>query len=724
MKRLFFLILSFVLLAALWSLSSETAHAKIVDLHTTSTMGYWKCYDDGSFDSCHRSIIAVSTFSDTNSWAVGEKGLILHWDGNDWSAVSSPTTQTLSGIEMLSATIGWAVGGDTSSVILYWDGDEWSEVASPISSQLNDLDMLTATDGWAVGPNGIIIHWDGSDWSAVSSPINGDLSGIDMVSANDGWAVGGSTIIHWNGLNWTQSDTPDPNIWLFDVDMMSANDGWAIGTDYNFFRWDGNEWSVWKVAYSSNGAIIDVSMNSPTDGWAVGDFGAIFHWNGLDWEYVTGLDSSKPSLNAVSVQDAAGWIVGGSGSILQYEGGDWAYLSTGYPQQLNDVDFSSASDGWAVGNDGRIIHWDGTDWALATSPTTNNITSVAVVSENNAWAVGGNSVLRWDGYNWAKVSNSPNLPFRAIDANATDVWLSGGYVVCNPTCSDLNGFISHWNGTAWTTSYIPHVYFNSISMTSPSNGWAVGDYFSNSQPYPTVYQWNGSVWSVLPVPPMRLSAVSTFGSSDTWAIGQDVDYACGSLHWDGNNWNEIPCPSNFSATSIDIVAPSNVWAVGYQGAIINWDGVSWNIVGSPVSSTLNSIKMISNNEGWIVGSNGVILQYVMPNLSINYSSGAPGSFFNLFGSDFPPDQTVTIYVNGRTIGTAVVNQNGEFVFTLSTLGADDGIYNVVASVNPSASARFILDSTADTRPQEGDYLLFEVPAGIAVFEIYLPLVLR
>jgi len=47
-----------------------------------------------------------------------------------WFLVASPTTFTLRAISIVSSTEGWAIGQD--GVILHWDGSKWSQVASPI----------------------------------------------------------------------------------------------------------------------------------------------------------------------------------------------------------------------------------------------------------------------------------------------------------------------------------------------------------------------------------------------------------------------------------------------------------------------------------------------------------------------------------------------------------------------------------------------------------------
>src|SRR3990172_4008206 len=116
----------------------------------------------------------------------------------------------------------------------------------------------------------------------------------------------------------------------------------------------------------------------------------------------------------------------------------------------------------------------------------------------------------------------------------------------------------------------------------------------------------------------------------------------------------------------------------------------------------------------------------IPSLTINYTTGQPGSFFTLTGENFPPDSVATIVVNGHTVTPAVpIKESGSFIFFLDTAGADAGSYVVTATVNPSATASFRLDPNAPLRVQEGGGLTLNVPSGIAFTHFfYVPLVMR
>jgi len=113
-----------------------------------------------------------------------------------------------------------------------------------------------------------------------------------------------------------------------------------------------------------------------------------------------------------------------------------------------------------------------------------------------------------------------------------------------------------------------------------------------------------------------------------------------------------------------------------------------------------------------------------PQIAINHTTGAPGSYFNVTGTGFPPDETAFIVVNGQLLDDLPVDAGGAISFTLTTGAADPGVYHVRVSVNPAAGVQFTLDETEPVQPREGDFPLVIVPDGLITYYAYLPIVVR
>lgn len=131
-------------------------------------------------------------------------------------------------------------------------------------------------------------------------------------------------------------------------------------------------------------------------------------------------------------------------------------------------------------------------------------------------------------------------------------------------------------------------------------------------------------------------------------------------------------------------------------------------------------------QSWLAGVSDLQRTGVVcTSLILDYSAGAPGSYFAVTGYGFPSNATATISVNGRVLGTTAVDADGELSIQLATESADTGRYVATASANPSASASFLVAAGQPLRPKPGPGPALAIPPGIAFTKsVYLPVVLR
>jgi hypothetical protein len=152
---------------------------------------------------------AISADSSTDVWTVGNASTggtaSLHWNGQSWSQI--PTVHLsfggVSAVTALSSTNVWAVGagpgstGDIqASLIEHWNGSNWSLVSSPNpnpheSNSLGAIAAVSATNIWAVGSVGgtpFTERWNGTSWSIVSTP-SGVLSIGGMTALSSGTVI-------------------------------------------------------------------------------------------------------------------------------------------------------------------------------------------------------------------------------------------------------------------------------------------------------------------------------------------------------------------------------------------------------------------------------------------------------------------------------------------------------------------------------------------------------
>src|SRR5687768_176115 len=335
---------------------------------TTTVDGTWKIVSSPNVGTgtYGNQLNGVAMVSANDVWAVGfsphpsgtpqyiRQTLIEHWNGSNWSVVSSPnpagkTYVVLNSVDAISANDIWAVGhsGDPSSIPLqtltmHWDGKSWSIIPSPSPGTYNGnvltaVSAISSNDVWAVGwyqsgqtgqeGGALTMHWDGANWTVVPNPSRWTLHGVMAISSNDVWAVGEQSILHWNGTNWSTVSFPPPPgdsyQTLRGISATSASDIWAVGysqTSYFYgyryapltYHWDGTRWNLIPNAGGIDELLSSVTAIAANDAWAVGDNGQTQHWDGASWSRVAapypGLGGRFNGVAAASARDV--WAVG------------------------------------------------------------------------------------------------------------------------------------------------------------------------------------------------------------------------------------------------------------------------------------------------------------------------------------------------------------------------------------------------------------------------------
>jgi hypothetical protein len=164
-------------------------------------------------------------------WAVGGAGraegqaTLLKWDGVEWTRVSLPLLQrprvyALFKVWGSAEDDVWVVG--QRGVVLHWDGVTWSEVLVGASEDLisiwgTDRDHVVAVGGRM---NGIVSRWDGTTWETRSlAPLPG-LNGVSFRTPDVIHVVGvGGTIAR---LDFASLSLLDEQKWETSLDLHAA----------------------------------------------------------------------------------------------------------------------------------------------------------------------------------------------------------------------------------------------------------------------------------------------------------------------------------------------------------------------------------------------------------------------------------------------------------------------------------------------------------------------
>lgn len=357
--------------------------------HSSSSKEAWQIIPSTNPGSVSNALLGVAALSENDAWAVGytsniggngaaSQTLIEHWNGTQWSVVTSPHsvmyTNILNDVIALSTDDVWAVGftlatsqSNGQQLIEHWDGIQWSIVKIPGVAQqlkgrstiLSRLVALSANNIWGIGTSTdrsghsttLTEQWTGTTWKIVPSPNPGSminaLHSAVAISANDIWAVGyfansnsnltGQTLIeHWDGRQWSIVPSPKvgaPSAVLHAATALSTKDVWAIGIS-----------STNENAYGQS---------------------LIEHWDGRQWRIVTSPNVAKEeifdSITTIAANDI--WATG---------------VSINHSKRGN--------------SESLLLHWDGRKWHIVSSPNRGDTTVLADIEKipgsSSVWATG------------------------------------------------------------------------------------------------------------------------------------------------------------------------------------------------------------------------------------------------------------------------------------------------------------------------------------------------
>lgn len=201
---------------------------------------------------------------------VGSNGIIREStdDGLTWNPMVSPTAQRMYGVATFDNTNSFAVGD--AGTILNFDGTNWVSQNTGVSARFWDVavDEAAATPtAYAVGSGGTIFKYEAGTWAPKNSGITGGLFGTTVITGtNIVYAVGGLTqglILKTinGGTSWTTVLNG------VDVSFRSvtgvADTAWACAYDGIIYetRDGGTSWVRYSVGdtYNNSGIIFRTS---------------------------------------------------------------------------------------------------------------------------------------------------------------------------------------------------------------------------------------------------------------------------------------------------------------------------------------------------------------------------------------------------------------------------------------------------------------------------------
>jgi hypothetical protein len=281
--------------------------------------------------------------SATEIYAVGDKGLLLKYNGTSWSSMVNPDTgkANLYVVHGHPTSSYWYAAG--AAIVLYISSGSttWSKGSASTSSYYNQFrDMWGPTSGsYIVGVG--------------EMPYSTTYTGMTYKSST----TPSST---WSGTYMTSSFQR----YLYGI--------WGTGTSL-------------RVAVGDQGTIMRCTNSTCSSS---------SYWS----QMTSGTTTNLKDVYGFSASDI--WACGFNGTVIHYDGSKWNDVSP----KATDTYFqgiwgTSKSDIWAVGHpyfkpDESVWHYDGSAWKKVPPPRTSYLNAVWGVSTSQVWAVGNFNIIK------------------------------------------------------------------------------------------------------------------------------------------------------------------------------------------------------------------------------------------------------------------------------------------------------------------------------------------
>jgi hypothetical protein len=284
---------------------------------------------------------AVRMFGAGDGWAVSRRPVsygefdphlggpagdaLFRWDGRAWRFFQ-PLSERVHALWGTGADDVWAVGD--SGLVMHWDGGQWSRWSERLAGNFHAVWGRARDDVWINGCANHFYHWNGTTLSRAPNPVPADYAGVCLglggTSAADVSAIGEDLFLRWSGAAWRSEPSPLKGarplaggvriaaLWS----APTEGDLWAVGDEGGYplvLRRRAGRWTKLPTPRTA-GYLRAIWEDRDDNVWAVGKEGLILHWDGKSWS-----QEESGVVEPLSAIHGAGdkvWIVGDRGTVL------------------------------------------------------------------------------------------------------------------------------------------------------------------------------------------------------------------------------------------------------------------------------------------------------------------------------------------------------------------------------------------------------------------------
>jgi len=292
----------------------------------------WHIYDVMLSDRLR----AVHGTASDDVWAVGERGVVLHFDGRTWTRVNVGLLDELYDVFAVSRDDVWVVG--ENSAIAHLVDRVWTPVRGvvPSGTRLIGVTANGPSDVWVL-PEGPIdvgatvsehaaVHFDGMRWSTIARPDPGSYEKSMILLSSSGVIVHDSDLQLRAGNDWINIDPPvrESGLGFEDAAFDAQGRVWLLASEISpsrarVFRFQTGSWSELDGPGLVGGLFSTDLVSIQADGeqaWAVGEMAQLSHFDGQSWQVAIPQTIAGPKLLSVFLADGRVFAVGARGAVV------------------------------------------------------------------------------------------------------------------------------------------------------------------------------------------------------------------------------------------------------------------------------------------------------------------------------------------------------------------------------------------------------------------------
>lgn len=303
-----------------------------------------------------RAVLSMNGRSKSDVWASGSNGVLIHWDGQQWT-------------ELESGDAGQTALWSLSSIVLT-PSEVWGVVGSHYALR-RGLDPTSLRIAVPMSAEGYYV-----DMLNVVAVFGNDDAYVSIVQDNTGLEIE-RPLYKLDFDSGVLTSLPKPLV-------PETSEGMKMRIQASFLVPDKALWLVGNRA-----AVVRYPISSTSDG----DATASAFGQGV----VLPLASQADLLSAWG-QGEELWAAGRNGVILHFDGTNWRTEESGTKATLNAIFGLSPNDIWAVGEAGTVLHFDGNRWLLVgIDAYSGNLKAIWGSASDDVWIGGEDGMFHWGG---------------------------------------------------------------------------------------------------------------------------------------------------------------------------------------------------------------------------------------------------------------------------------------------------------------------------------------